>query len=159
MKNEQLVSLGSDQQGPTKGGNDADSEATLVSENNDPATPSHSAAEENEQTQSEKVLSEAEGYVKIEAGDPASSTPEHPSRPPPVPPRPVVEVDRQRQLLEEVEIGAQQDVTEVINNVLFQSQCAIKPRSVASDGEQVDQIKECVLSDPRIPQAWILIKC
>jgi ubiquitin carboxyl-terminal hydrolase 25/28 len=142
MKSEHLVSSGADQQMPTKGGSDADSEATLVSESNNPAPPAHSAVEENEQTNSEKALSEAEGYVKIEAGDPASSTPEHPSRPPPVPPRPVVEVDRQKQLLEEVEIGAQQDVTEVINNVLFQSQCAIKPLSVASDGEQVDQIKE-----------------
>jgi ubiquitin carboxyl-terminal hydrolase 25/28 len=34
------------------------------------------------------------------------------------------------QLKEEVEIGAQQDVTEVINNVLFQSQCAIQPREI-----------------------------
>lgn len=65
-----------------------------------------------------------------------------PTRPPPVPPRPTPEVNRQKQLLEEVEIGAQQDVTEVINNVLFQSQCAIKPREVADDGEQLDQVKE-----------------
>ncbi|CAI7606909.1 unnamed protein product [Penicillium pancosmium] len=149
MKSEHLVSSGADQQMPTKGGSDADSEATLVSEINNPAPPAHSAVEENEQTNSENALSEAEGYVKIEAGDPASSTPEHPSRPPPVPPRPVVEVDRQKQLLEEVEIGAQQDVTEVINNVLFQSQCAIKPLSVASDGEQVDQIKDLFYGESR----------
>lgn len=62
--------------------------------------------------------------------------------PPPVPPRNVPQVDREKQLKEEVEIGAQQDVTEVINNVLFQSQCAIKPRGIGSDGEQLDQIKE-----------------
>ncbi|KAJ5172904.1 hypothetical protein N7492_005497, partial [Penicillium capsulatum] len=65
-----------------------------------------------------------------------------PNRPPPVPPRPAPEVDRKKQLLEEVEIGAQQDVTEVINNVLFQSQCAIKPREIAPDGEQLDLIKD-----------------
>lgn len=78
-----------------------------------------------------------EGYVTV-----TPPIPEPPNRPPPVPPRPTQEVDRQKQLLEEVEIGAQQDVTEVINNVLFQSQCAIKPRGIADDGEQIDQIKE-----------------
>lgn len=66
----------------------------------------------------------------------------NPSEPPPVPPRPMPEEDRQRQLREEVELGAQQDVTEAINNVLFQSQCAIKPHSHHSDGEQLDQVKE-----------------
>lgn len=137
IKDEQPVRSG-EQQGSSKGGSDVESEETLVSESNGSGPPVASVTEENEQSRSEKALSEAEGYVKVEAG----ATPEHPSRPPPVPPRPVVEVDPQKQLLEEVEIGAQQDVTEVINNVLFQSQCAIKPRSVASDGEQVDQIKE-----------------
>lgn len=78
-----------------------------------------------------------EGYVTV-----TPTIPEPPNRPPPVPPRPTQEVDRQKQLLEEVEIGAQQDVTEVINNVLFQSQCAIKARAIADDGEQIDRIKE-----------------
>jgi ubiquitin carboxyl-terminal hydrolase 25/28 len=76
---------------------------------------------------------------------PAGATPLHPeppSHPPPVPPRPIPEADRQKQLIEEVEIGAQQDVTEVINNVLFQSQCAIRPLRIDSDGEQVDLIKK-----------------
>lgn len=66
----------------------------------------------------------------------------NPNEPPPVPPRPVSDEDRQRQLREELEIGAQQDVTEAINNVLFQSQCAIKPIGISSDGEQLDQVKE-----------------
>jgi ubiquitin carboxyl-terminal hydrolase 25/28 len=70
------------------------------------------------------------------------SQPKPSNVPPPVPPRPVPEFDREKQLQEEVEIGAQQDVTEVINNVLFQSQCAIKPLGIGSDGEQLDQIKE-----------------
>lgn len=78
-----------------------------------------------------------EGYVTLTPPNPEST-----NNPPPVPPRPTPEADRQKQLLEEVEIGAQQDVTEVINNVLFQSQCAIKPRGIDDDGEQVDQIKE-----------------
>lgn len=63
-------------------------------------------------------------------------------QPPPVPPRPAPEVDRERQLREEVELGAQQDVTEAINNVLFQSQCAIRPIGISADGEQLDQVKE-----------------
>ncbi|CAI7583871.1 unnamed protein product [Penicillium palitans] len=69
--------------------------------------------------------------------------------PPPVPPRNVPQVDREKQLKEEVEIGAQQDVTEVINNVLFQSQCAIKPRGIGSDGEQLDQIKDLFYGQTR----------
>lgn len=106
---------------------DAGSEATLVSENNGKGmvAPLMDA---------EPI---SEGYVNI---SPTQTEP--PARPPPVPPRPAPEIDPKKQLIEEVEIGAQQDVTEVINNVLFQSQCAIKPREVASDGEQVDHVKE-----------------
>ncbi|KAJ6083953.1 hypothetical protein N7486_010753 [Penicillium sp. IBT 16267x] len=113
---------------------DAGSEATLVSENNGKgmAAPPMDA---------EPI---SEGYVSI---SPTQTEP--PARPPPVPPRPAPEIDPKKQLIEEVEIGAQQDVTEVINNVLFQSQCAIKPREVASDGEQVDQVKDMFYGQTR----------
>lgn len=37
--------------------------------------------------------------------------------------------------------GAQQDVTEVISNLMFQAQCAIKPEGFAPDGEQEDLVK------------------
>lgn len=111
---------------------DAGSEATLVSDNNIIYTPVP--------TMTSAPIT-AEG-----ASEPVDSIPptqpEYPSRPPPVPPRPNPEVERKAQLIEEVEIGAQQDVTEVINNVLFQSQCAIQPRGADSDGEQLDQVKE-----------------
>lgn len=61
-----------------------------------------------------------------------------PNRPPPVPPRPrPIETNA----VQEAEYGAQQDVTEVIANVLFQLQCAIKAESVDESGEQIDQIK------------------
>ena len=63
-----------------------------------------------------------------------------PSRPPPFPPRPKSE--DQKVLQEEISYGAQQDVTEVIANVLFQLQCAIRPDSVDESGEQIDRIKE-----------------
>ena len=70
-----------------------------------------------------------------------SPLPTPPNRPPPVPPR-QKPVEHKATLQEEVEIGAQQDVTEVIANVLFQLQCAIKAESVDESGEQIDQIKE-----------------
>ena len=63
-----------------------------------------------------------------------------PKRPPPCPPRPKPQ-DTRSTTLEEVEIGAQQDVTEVIANVLFQLQCAIRAESFDVTGEQLDQIK------------------
>jgi ubiquitin carboxyl-terminal hydrolase 25/28 len=109
---------------------DVDSEATLVSEN----TKDTAALLEGH----ENAEPESEGGSKPGTDDAKTDLPHQP----PLPPRSSPEVDRQRQLIEEVEIGAQQDVTEVINNVLFQSQCAIKPRDVAKDGEQLDQIKE-----------------
>ena len=63
-----------------------------------------------------------------------------PNRPPPFPPRPKPE-EPKNSILEEVEIGAQQDVTEVIQNVLFQLQCAIEAEAVDETGEQLDLIK------------------
>lgn len=62
-----------------------------------------------------------------------------PNRPPPVPPRPAHE--SKLSIQEQLEIGAQQDVTEVIGNVLFQIQCAIKPESHDDNGEQIDRVK------------------
>lgn len=83
--------------------------------------------------------------AEVAAAETSRSTEEASETPPPVPPRPSEsDAERRRQLLEEVELGAQQDVTEVINNVLFQSECAIKARELAPDGEQLDQIKEYV---------------
>ena len=63
-----------------------------------------------------------------------------PNRPPPFPPRP--KPDDQKVIQEEINIGAQQDVTEVIANVLFQLQCAITADQVDETGEQLDRIKK-----------------
>ena len=63
-----------------------------------------------------------------------------PNRPPPVPPRPAQE--SKLSIQEQLEIGAQQDVTEVIGNVLFQLQCAIKPERLDESGEQIDKVKK-----------------
>lgn len=64
-----------------------------------------------------------------------------PTRPPPIPPRQKSKEHKTAAIQEEVEIGAQQDVTEVIANVLFQLQCAVKAESIDESGEQIDQIK------------------
>lgn len=121
---------------------DMDSDLTMVS-GNDPDAPVSSVEDkENDPPQLDKTEVTTDEDMKLEARVSVPNRPEPSSVPPPVPPRPVPEVDREKQLQEEVEIGAQQDVTEVINNVLFQSQCAIKPRGIGSDGEQLDQIKE-----------------
>jgi ubiquitin carboxyl-terminal hydrolase 25 len=61
------------------------------------------------------------------------------SRPPAVPPRPSP-APQQDHTLEEY--ARQQDVTEVLNHVLFQLSCAIKPLGFDEEGEQVDQIKD-----------------
>ena len=61
-----------------------------------------------------------------------------PNRPPPYPPRPK---SINTSAVQEAEYGAQQDVTEVIANVLFQLQCAIKADAVDESGEQIDQVK------------------
>lgn len=60
--------------------------------------------------------------------------------PPPIPPRQKPE-EQKKAIQEEVEMGAQQDVGEVIGNVLFQLQCAIKAQSIDESGEQIDQVK------------------
>lgn len=129
---------------------DVDSEATLVSEgdrNDIPITQTDD--KENEPPSCDEAMAEQLNDTATESGNvgsseipPAIGPVGPPNRPPPVPPRPAQQADHQRQLLEEVEIGAQQDVTEVINNVLFQSQCAVKPIGFESDGEQEDPIKE-----------------
>ncbi|KAK9562640.1 ubiquitin-specific protease ubp2 [Aspergillus fumigatus] len=127
---------------------DVDSEATLVSETAKPDTSlGPSEDKENEVPPADAMLTDIPVSQDIESNlSPKDETPAiafgPPNQPPPVPPRPTIQVDPQKQLLEEVEIGAQQDVTEVINNVLFQSQCAIKPIAFAQDGEQLDQVKD-----------------
>lgn len=63
-----------------------------------------------------------------------------PNRPPPFPPRPQPQ-QTDSDAIKEAEYGAQQDVGEVIANVLFQLQCAIKPESIDESGEQLDQVK------------------
>ena len=78
----------------------------------------------------------------VSGSEPAAngSTAPPPNRPPPFPPRPRTYQDAS-EAIKEAEYGAQQDVTEVIANVLFQLQCAIKSEAVDETGEQLDQVK------------------
>ncbi|KAL4892646.1 hypothetical protein BDV59DRAFT_193527 [Aspergillus ambiguus] len=129
---------------------DVDSDLTLVSDGtkHDTSVPHH-AEKEHEPPAVDSEMLDAPTNPTPDAGESGSpkdiTAPTElvsdSGQPPPVPPRPVPPPDPQKQLKEEVEIGAQQDVTEVINNVLFQSQCAIKPDSLATDGEQLDLVK------------------
>ena len=133
------------------------SDATLVSDTAKPDAPS-TVLENKENAMSSADVSmidagnEAAPETTTGSNDDGAASPTQqeatpvtdPNQPPPIPPRPVPQIDDKKQLIDEVEIGAQQDVTEVINNVLFQSQCAIRPIGIAPDGEQLDQIKECV---------------
>ena len=64
-----------------------------------------------------------------------------PKRSPPLPPRPQPINTSASNALQEAEYGAQQDVTEVIANCLFQFQCAITAESQDGSGEQIDRIK------------------
>ncbi|KAB8236115.1 ubiquitin-specific protease UBP2 [Aspergillus alliaceus] len=128
---------------------DVDSEATLVSDGakvDVTVPPSDDKETELARTDSAETAIQGESTSEVDeqqSSDKTASDQNTPStQPPPVPPRPGPQLNPQKQLLDEVEIGAQQDVTEVINNVLFQSQCAIKPISLASDGEQLDQVKD-----------------
>ncbi|KAL8693998.1 MAG: hypothetical protein Q9218_001297 [Villophora microphyllina] len=88
-------------------------------------------------TQTDRELHDESGPNKSEEVIVASP----PTRPPPFPPRPQPE-EQKHAVMEEVQIGAQQDVTEVITNVLFQLECAIKPTSIDPSGEQIDLIKD-----------------
>lgn len=139
------------------------SDATLVSDTTRPDAPSTAPADTTAPAENKENTLPTADVSMTEAGndtaldvttgndDDAASPKQQEATPvadfhlpPPIPPRPVPQVDQKKQLIDEVEIGAQQDVTEVINNVLFQSQCAIRPIGIAPDGEQLDQIKECV---------------
>ncbi|KAJ6149237.1 Peptidase C19 ubiquitin carboxyl-terminal hydrolase 2 [Penicillium samsonianum] len=128
---------------------DNSSDTTLVSDNSMNDAPGLFIEDkENNPPDLDQLSDQAEpGSPQDMSIDPDDSVPSN--LPPPVPPRNVPQVDREKQLKEEVEIGAQQDVTEVINNVLFQSQCAIKPRGIGSDGEQLDQIKDLFYGQTR----------
>ncbi|KAK6524616.1 ubiquitin-specific protease ubp2 [Arthrobotrys megalospora] len=71
--------------------------------------------------------------------------PPMPDRPPPIPPRPkeksVAVASSAVSAPQSFEFGRQQDVTECIENVMFQLEAALKGEGTEPDGEQLDIIK------------------
>jgi ubiquitin carboxyl-terminal hydrolase 25 len=111
-----------------------------------PRTPDHNLKPLGE-TSPSRVNQEANDSVanaaaatedEMEMGESINVAPA-PTRPPPIPPRTHSE---RRTTINEEELYRQQDVTEVIGNVLFQLQCAIKPDEIDASGEQIDLIKK-----------------
>ncbi|KAI9791044.1 MAG: ubiquitin-specific protease ubp2 [Candelina submexicana] len=106
----------------------------------EPSSPSR-LNEQEHQRSSAKDISSSNPDLSLTNGLPRTpDTMSPPDRPPPVPPRPLT-LEQTKPTHDEVELGAQQDVTEVIANVLFQMQCAIKANNIDTDGEQLDEIK------------------
>ncbi len=104
------------------------------------SSPSKINEQERTLIRSKSASDEIDDVVMVNGAPPTPPTDSPPHRPPPVPPRPKAE-EQKINVQDEVELGAQQDVTEVVGNVLFQLQCAIKPMSIDKSGEQIDEIK------------------
>lgn len=85
-----------------------------------------------------KTFNVEEDIVMINGQNAATLTaaPPVPENPPPVPPRNKPDQDLWA-------FGAQQDVTEVVGNVVFRLQCAIKADRIEDEsGEQIDSIRD-----------------
>ncbi|KUJ10644.1 ubiquitin C-terminal hydrolase-like protein [Mollisia scopiformis] len=108
----------------------------------------------NQSTNHTADLAELEGDAVMVNGEtsPVESpqTMTAPEKPPPIPPRNksglVISTTESKDLIPDDDLwrfGTQQDVTEVIGNVTFRMQCAIKPTSIEEDsGEQIDIIRD-----------------
>ncbi|KAJ5729931.1 uncharacterized protein N7483_004439 [Penicillium malachiteum] len=101
----------------------------------------------NDASSEATLVAQPEGPNSATAIQAVATLPDSSAQPPPVPSRP--DFDNREFSLENVDFGMQQDVTEVINNVLFQTQCAIRPREIAADGEQIDQVKDLFYGQTR----------
>ena len=104
------------------------------------SSPSKVNEQERISILSKSSSDDMDDLVMVNGAPPTPPSDGPPQRPPPIPPRPKAE-EQKFNVQDEVELGAQQDVTEVVGNVLFQLQCAIKPLSIDKNGEQIDEIK------------------
>lgn len=147
-----------------KESDDASSEATLVDgdalpsykePDNSNAVHNNTANEQTSLTQDMSTITTAElegDTVMINSDNLANGSDKTipaPENPPPVPPRKNVNLSietRAKDLDDDASFwreGTQQDVTEVIGNVNFRLQCAIKPTSIEEgSGEQIDIIRD-----------------
>jgi len=121
---------------------DDSSEATLVDLEQLP--PSYSETTGNEES------SPGADAVMVDGEDASPDKSSASEKPPPIPPRNksglVIQTNENKDLLPNDELwkfGSQQDVTEVIGNVMFRLQCAIKPTSIEeTSGAQIDIIRD-----------------
>jgi ubiquitin carboxyl-terminal hydrolase 25 len=121
---------------------DDSSEATLV--DLDQLPPSYGETTGNEESSS------GDDAVMVNGEDSSPDKPSALEKPPPIPPRNksglVIQTNENKDLLPNDELwkfGSQQDVTEVIGNVMFRLQCAIKPTSIEeTSGAQIDIIRD-----------------
>lgn len=140
---------------------DDSSEGTLVEAPDMDGLPPYSdvvgktsaAVEKVWDSKTEDTSSTFDDAVMVD-GDSVSQAPDvvptAPEKPPPIPPRNKVGLSIQTNDEKEVitdddlwKFGSQQDVTEVIGNVMFRLQCAIKPTSIDPvSGEQIDNIRD-----------------
>lgn len=109
-----------------------------------PTSPSRLNEQEKQRSSAKDIPSSKPDSSLTDGLPHTPETMSPPERAPPIPPRPQT-VEQTRRARDEVELGAQQDVTEVIANVLFQMQCAIKANRFDVDGEQLDEIKKYAL--------------
>jgi len=122
---------------------DDSSESTLIDTeipNEEPVSVNPFEDEKNilDQNDTVETLNVEEDIIMINGEDVIASekVPLEPEHPPPVPPRNKPDQDLWA-------FGAQQDVTEVVGNVVFRLQCAIKAESIEeSTGEQIDRIRD-----------------
>ncbi|KAL2072254.1 hypothetical protein VTL71DRAFT_11597 [Oculimacula yallundae] len=158
---------------------DDSSEATLVDMDQLPAT-------DDKNHTPDSIVDETgidPDAVMVDGGNVAdeSSKPSPPDKPPPIPPRNksglVISTTehKEKDLAADDDFwqfGTQQDVTEVIGNVTFRLQCAIKPTSLEKEfGEQVDIIRDTFFganttytekensTETKVVEAWPTIIC
>lgn len=151
--------------GDQKPGSDSSSDTTLVEMETHPPTPPNTYDEvvadtgfhpaDNEKVLLDDIIPKAKAKQDIDTqmvgGDNSTSeTPlPMPDKPPPVPPRNKSGLSIQTNTRETISdddlwrFGSQQDVTEVIGNVVWRMQCAIKASSIEdSTEEQIDNIRD-----------------
>jgi ubiquitin carboxyl-terminal hydrolase 25/28 len=75
----------------------------------------------------------------------SSVQPAAPTRPPPIPPRPIAPTKSKLGNIEES--ARQQDAAEVLSNIFDLFSCAIKGKGILRENEQLDKIKELFFSD------------
>lgn len=122
------------------------SEATLVELE---ALPPYKEKDTNASDETvDIIIKQDDDGVLVDVGNPAPETAKlsPPDNPPPIPPRNKsglkIQTDTDKSESSLLTFGAQQDVTEVIFNVTWRLQCAIKPTSIDAGGEQTDTIRD-----------------